>query len=135
VFVVAELFSGSEEMDFKFVERLGIACLIREGMQAWSTQELSRLVHRHGGVPIGGFDTDEVLNAQHAGAIDSSKPHAIIKKIKRSPVHALFMDCTTITRHLLKSAMRGTLFLKLRWLLCAHALLAVSSATMKCTQS
>lgn len=93
-FVVAELFTGSEEMDFKFVERLGISALIREGMQAWSTQELSRLVHRHGGVPIGSFDTDEVLNAQHAGATDASEPRAIIKKIKRSPVHALFMDCT-----------------------------------------
>ena len=95
IFVVAELFSGSEEMDFKFVMRLGIACLIREGMQAWSTQELSRLVHRHGGVPIGSFETDEVLNADHANvATGSSTGHATIKKIKRSPVHALFMDCT-----------------------------------------
>lgn len=94
VFVVAELFSGSEEMDFKFVMRLGIACLIREGMQAWSTQEMSRLVHRHGGVPIGSFETDEVLNAEHSGLNDPSKSHTTIKKIKRSPVHALFMDCT-----------------------------------------
>jgi len=94
-FIVAELFSGSEEMDFHFVKCLGISCLIREGMQAWSTQELSRLVHRHGGVPIGSFETDEVLNAEHAsGTTDSSKHHAQIKKIKRSPVHALFMDCT-----------------------------------------
>jgi glycogen debranching enzyme len=97
IFVVAELFSGSEEMDFKFVMRLGIACLIREGMQAWSTQELSRLVHRHGGVPIGSFETDEVLNADpgtgSTGA-SASKLHTTIKKIKRSPVHALFMDCT-----------------------------------------
>lgn len=97
IFVVAELFSGSEEMDFKFVMRLGISALIREGMQAWSTQELSRLVHRHGGVPIGSFDTDEVLNADHANAVsnaDGSKAYPVIKKIKRSPVHALFMDCT-----------------------------------------
>ncbi|KAJ4411109.1 bifunctional 4-alpha-glucanotransferase/amylo-alpha-1,6-glucosidase [Didymella pomorum] len=94
-FIVAELFSGSEEMDFHFVKRLGISCLIREGMQAWSTQELSRLVHRHGGVPIGSFETDEVLNAEHADdTTDPSKRHVQIKKIKRSPVHALFMDCT-----------------------------------------
>ncbi|PVH97782.1 glycoside hydrolase family 133 protein [Periconia macrospinosa] len=95
VFVVAELFSGSEEMDFHFVKKLGIAALIREGMQAWSTQELSRLVHRHGGVPIGSFDTDEVLNADHSEthtATDGTPQ--IVKKIKRSPVHALFMDCT-----------------------------------------
>ncbi len=96
VFVCAELFTGSEEMDFKFVMRLGISALIREGMQAWSTQELSRLVHRHGGVPIGSFETDEVLNAEHAmdAVADITAPRPLIKKIKRSPVHALFMDCT-----------------------------------------
>lgn len=93
IFVVAELFSGSEEMDFKFVERLGISALIREAMQAWSTQELSRLVHRHGGVPIGSFDPDEVLNADRTPEIEQSG-REIIHKIKRSPVHALFMDCT-----------------------------------------
>ncbi|KAJ5020339.1 glycoside hydrolase family 13 protein [Bipolaris maydis] len=93
IMVCAELFTGSEEMDYKFCMKLGICALIREAMQAWSTQELSRLVHRHGGVPIGSFETDEVLNAAHAtDGADTSKP--IIKKIKRSPVHALFMDCT-----------------------------------------
>jgi glycogen debranching enzyme len=93
IFVVAELFTGSEEMDFKFVERLGISALVREAMQAWSTQELSRLVHRHGGVPIGSFDPDEVLNADRA-VRDKQSPGEVIHKIKRSPVHALFMDCT-----------------------------------------
>jgi len=95
IFVVAELFTGSEEMDFKFVKRLGLCALIREGMQAWSTQELSRLVHRHGGVPIGSFETDEVLNAEHPSTATSQDgTHQVVKKIKRSPVHALFMDCT-----------------------------------------
>jgi glycogen debranching enzyme len=95
IFVVAELFSGSEEMDFHFVKKLGISALIREGMQAWSTQELSRLVHRHGGVPIGSFDTDEVLNADPSTAhTTSTGTRQIVKKIKQSPVHALFMDCT-----------------------------------------
>jgi glycogen debranching enzyme len=90
VFVVAELFSGSEEMDYKFVMQLGISCLIRECMQAWSTQEVSRMVHRHGGPAIGSFDPDEVLNADRP----ADGKHQIIHKIKRSPVHALFMDCT-----------------------------------------
>ncbi|KAF2175429.1 glycoside hydrolase family 133 protein [Zopfia rhizophila CBS 207.26] len=100
IFVAAELFSGSEEMDFKFVMCLGICALIREAMQAWSTQELSRLVHRHGGVPIGSFETDEVMNADlstsHSTAGDGKEPakREVIRKIKRSPVHALFMDCT-----------------------------------------
>lgn len=95
IFVCAELFSGSEEMDFEFVKRMGCSALIRECMQAWSTQELSRLVHRHGGVPIGSFDTDEVLNADPSMTTTTADgTRQIIKKIKRSPVHALFMDCT-----------------------------------------
>ncbi|KAF2108987.1 hypothetical protein BDV96DRAFT_652228 [Lophiotrema nucula] len=98
IFCAAELFTGSEEMDFKFVMRLGISALIREGMQAWSTQEFSRLVHRHGGVPIGSFDPDEVLNADQAAQTATNgagtAKREIVHKIKRSPVHALFMDCT-----------------------------------------
>ncbi|ORY09293.1 glucanotransferase domain of glycogen debranching enzyme-domain-containing protein [Clohesyomyces aquaticus] len=97
IFVCAELFSGSEEMDFKFVMRLGLSALIRECMQAWSTQELSRLVHRHGGIPIGSFSTDEVLNADKSGEGANGQTFGkreVIHKIKRSPVHALFMDCT-----------------------------------------
>ena len=89
LFIAAELFTGSEEMDFKFCMRLGITVLVREAMQAWSTQELSRLVHRHGGIPIGSFETDEVLDADHEGPAKE-----VVHIIKRSPVHALFMDCT-----------------------------------------
>jgi glycogen debranching enzyme len=101
LYVCAELFSGSEEMDFKFCEWLGISCLIREAMQAWSTQELSRLVHRHAGVPIGSFETDEVTNtekqefdsASHTNGAPAPR-REMIRTIKKSPVHALFMDCT-----------------------------------------
>ncbi|KAJ9663450.1 bifunctional 4-alpha-glucanotransferase/amylo-alpha-1,6-glucosidase [Coniosporium apollinis] len=98
--VCAELFTGSEEMDFVFCERLGISCLIREAMQAWSTQEMSRLVHRHAGRPIGSFEVDEITDAEKAeqanGTTNGSiRPtREIIRRIKRSPVHALFMDCT-----------------------------------------
>jgi len=100
--VVAELFTGSEEMDFEFTKRLGLSCLIREAMQAWSTQELSRLCHRHMGVPIGSFDIDEVINTvsheatQANGSTDGTMPSVreIVRVIKQSPVHALFMDCT-----------------------------------------
>ncbi|KAI9739576.1 MAG: hypothetical protein M1834_006294 [Cirrosporium novae-zelandiae] len=97
--VFAELFSGSEEMDYKFVKRLSLSALIREAMQAWSTQELSRLVHRHGGRPIGSFELDVPSSDNKSstvanGASDVPGPKEFIHHIRTSPLHALFMDCT-----------------------------------------
>ncbi|PYI03816.1 glycogen debranching enzyme [Aspergillus sclerotiicarbonarius CBS 121057] len=94
--VFAELFTGSEEADYIFVKRLGINALIREAMQAWSTGELSRLVHRHGGRPIGSFDLDlPSSGSSHAiasSSIDTGKEKVV--HIRPTPVQALFMDCT-----------------------------------------
>jgi glycogen debranching enzyme len=54
LYVCAELFTGSEEMDTVFVSRLGINSLIRESGNGWDPKELSRLLYRHGiGKPIG----------------------------------------------------------------------------------
>ena len=89
--VFAELFTGSEQMDYVFVKRLGLSALIREAMQAWSTQELSRLVHRHGGRPIGSFEINEI---SEGGTTTGGSVQEVVRKIKRSPLHALFMDCT-----------------------------------------
>ncbi|KAK1143430.1 bifunctional 4-alpha-glucanotransferase/amylo-alpha-1,6-glucosidase [Aspergillus melleus] len=94
--VFAELFTGSEEADYVFVKRLGINALIREAMQAWSTGELSRLVHRHGGRPIGSFDVD-LPSAGSSHALVSANPENTpegLSHIRPCPVQALFMDCT-----------------------------------------
>ncbi|KAI9367985.1 glycogen debranching enzyme [Aspergillus egyptiacus] len=93
--IFAELFTGSEEADYVFVKRLGINALIREAMQAWSTGELSRLVHRHGGRPIGSFELDlpsPGLNFSKSQA--SGFENEAIRNIRPIPVPALFMDCT-----------------------------------------
>lgn len=88
LYVVAELFTGSEDMDKIFVERLGLTSLIREAMQAWSPAELSRLVHRHGGRPIGSFSEQPIHTF---GKDNENDPRHLVQA---SYIHALFMDCT-----------------------------------------
>lgn len=98
--IFAELFSGSEATDFAFVKRLGISALIREAMQSWSTQELSRLVHMNGGIPIGSFDLDEISNADRTpnqtNGVSNGAPatQEVVHRIGASDVHALLFDCT-----------------------------------------
>lgn len=102
LYVVAELFSGSEEMDKIFVERLGINSLIREAMQAWSVEELSRLIHKHGGRPIGSLSwlpLDEFSypaeDEPKVGKYSECNSELEIPKVLTNQApHALFMDCT-----------------------------------------
>lgn len=90
LYVMAELFTGDENMDKVYVERLALASLIREAMQAWGTGELSRLVHKHGGKPIGSFEPESGTGLLGPGTGASD----LVKIVTGSPIHALFMDCT-----------------------------------------
>ena len=99
--VFAELFTNNEQTDFMFIKRLGLSALIREAMQTWSTQELSRIVHRHCGAPIGSLDLDiaaaldkSSMNGAANGDKSGLTTKEHIKHVRESPVHALFMDCT-----------------------------------------
>ncbi|KAI8053830.1 amylo-alpha-1,6-glucosidase-domain-containing protein [Syncephalis plumigaleata] len=73
------------EIDITFVSRLGIHSLVRESMRADDVRELSRLVHRYGGIPIGSFDEESRCIK---GTIENEQGEQ-----PRAP-HAIFMDCT-----------------------------------------
>ncbi|CDK26290.1 unnamed protein product [Kuraishia capsulata CBS 1993] len=105
LYVVAELFTGDENIDVLFMERLGISSIIREAMQAYSVGELSRLVHMHGGKPIGSLQwlpLDELaitadrseFSKRSEENINNVSELPVPEMMVSQPPHALFMDCT-----------------------------------------
>ncbi|CAO1619295.1 unnamed protein product [Jaminaea pallidilutea] len=96
LYVCAELFTGSEEMDVHFVSRLGLNALIREMENGHDPKEESRLLYRFGvNKPIGSMDRD-CLATLGSARIPGSKdavPATIFPHPGSSP-DALFMDVT-----------------------------------------
>ncbi|KAN0061359.1 bifunctional 4-alpha-glucanotransferase/amylo-alpha-1,6-glucosidase [Thecaphora frezii] len=96
LYVCAELFTGSAEMDVYFVSRLGINSLIREMDNAHDPKEESRLLYRFGvNKPIGSMD-EACLNEEDTIILPGSDTSVTctIQQLEGSSPHALFMDLT-----------------------------------------
>ncbi|UZJ52793.1 hypothetical protein CBS101457_002113 [Exobasidium rhododendri] len=99
LYICAELFTGSEEMDVLFVSKLGLNSLIREMENGPDPKEESRLLYRFGvNKPIGSMDI-ECLSTQSTVTIPGkgSKSPAVdctVIPLPGSSPHALFMDVT-----------------------------------------
>ncbi|KAF8202559.1 glycoside hydrolase family 13 protein [Pholiota molesta] len=97
LYVCAELFTGSEDMDLMFVRELGVNSLIRESGNGWDPKELSRLLYRHGvGKPVGSMDAACMLSKEDIPSPTGKGPirKAIIHPLNGDMPHALLYDQT-----------------------------------------
>ncbi|KAK0522150.1 bifunctional 4-alpha-glucanotransferase/amylo-alpha-1,6-glucosidase [Tilletia horrida] len=98
LYVCAELFTGSSEMDEYFVSRLGINSLIREMENGHDPKEESRLLYRFGvNKPIGSMDKDCLSfkdSVRIPGEGQQQDVEALVVPHPGSSPHALFMDVT-----------------------------------------
>ncbi|KAG5721186.1 Glycogen debranching enzyme [Termitomyces sp. T112] len=97
LYVCAELFTGSEDMDLVFVRELGINSLIRESGNASDPKELSRLIYRHGvGKPIGSMDSTCMTSHEELPSPIGKGPvrPCVVSPLNGALPHALFYDLT-----------------------------------------
>lgn len=97
LYVMAELFTGSEETDLRFVRELGLNSLVREAYNGNDNKEFARLLYRFGvGKPIGSMDgtvlskKGELPPLYHGGA---PRP-CVVYPLPGSAPHAVFYDVT-----------------------------------------
>lgn len=89
LYVVAELFTGSQDVDMAFIRRLGLNSLIREAMSPWDPAELAKNLVEYGGQPLG---TPHVRCEHWTATAPPHEEQGIVSS--RSTPHALYMDCT-----------------------------------------
>ncbi|OCF33773.1 glycogen debranching enzyme [Kwoniella heveanensis BCC8398] len=97
LYIMAELFTGSQEMDLKFVRELGINSLVREAYNGHDVKSFADLLWRFGlGKPVGSMDAaclsspDELAPPFGKGA---PRP-CIVTPLEGSKPHAVFYDLT-----------------------------------------
>lgn len=93
LFLIAELFTGSADLDALYVSRLGINLLIREAMTASSPRELSGWVYRYGNGEIKSVGCVEPC-AGHAESLIISPYEQPATVLVPTATPALFYDCT-----------------------------------------
>lgn len=97
LYVMAELFTGSQEMDLKFVSQIGINSLVREAYNGSSPKELSGLIYEFGVTKaIGSISTsclsskEDFVSPIGKGAVRT----ATVTPLSGSKPHAFFYDVT-----------------------------------------
>eukprot|EP00053_Salpingoeca_punica_P015824 m.146643 g.146643 ORF g.146643 m.146643 type:complete len:1557 (-) comp16812_c0_seq2:328-4998(-) len=78
IFVMAELFTGSQKQDSLFANRLGLNALIRESYGSHDTESFCKMLYEFGGDPIGTFREVSLKE----------------RELRPSLPYALFMDAT-----------------------------------------
>lgn len=63
LYIVAELFTGSDDLDIKYINHIGINAFIREGSRHIQPGEMTHLLWSAGGLPVAAVD---VLNSDSA---------------------------------------------------------------------
>lgn len=97
LYVMAELFTGSEEMDLTFVRELGLNSLVREAYNGNDNKDFSRILYRFGvGKPIGSMDAVCLSDPGELQCLygKAAPRPCIVTPLHGSVPHAVFYDVT-----------------------------------------